>query len=83
VLDGGHIVMALIEGVFRRPLPVKIQEYVTTAFAIVLFSLMLYVSYHDIGRFSLFKSMFQQETQIGEKGAGAPAPANHAPANNK
>jgi regulator of sigma E protease len=81
VLDGGHIVMALIESIFRRPLPVKVQEYVTTAFAVVLISLMLYVSYHDLGRFSLFKTMFQQETQIGEK--GAPAPANNAPANNK
>ena len=75
VLDGGHIVMALIESIFRRPLPVKIQEYITTAFAVVLISLMAYVSYHDIGRFTLFKSMFQQETQIGEK--GAPAPANN------
>jgi regulator of sigma E protease len=73
VLDGGHIVMALIESIFRRPLPVKVQEYMTTAFAVVLISLMVYVSYHDLGRIPLFKSMFQQETQIGEKGATAPA----------
>ena len=69
VLDGGHIVMALIEAVFRRRLPVKVQEYVTTVFAVVLLSFMAYVSWHDIGRIPLFKSMFQQETQIGEKAA--------------
>jgi regulator of sigma E protease len=72
VLDGGHIVMALIESVFRRPLPVKIQEYVTTVFAVLLISFMVYVSYHDVGRIKLFKTMFQQETQIREKGAPAP-----------
>src|ERR1041385_2994903 len=76
VLDGGHIVMALIESIFRRPLPVKIQEYVTTVFAVLLISFMVYVSYHDVGRIGLFRSMFQQETQIGEKGAPA-APANN------
>jgi regulator of sigma E protease len=75
VLDGGHIVMALIEAIFRRPLPVKIQEYVTTVFAVALISFMVYVSYHDLGRIPLFKTMFQQETQIGEK--NAPAPANN------
>jgi len=57
VLDGGHIVMALIEAIFRRPLPVKIQEYVTTIFAVVLISFMVYVPYHDLGRISLFKSI--------------------------
>jgi regulator of sigma E protease len=77
VLDGGHIVMALIEAIFRRPLPVKIQEYVTTVFAVALISFMVYVSYHDLGRIPLFKTMFQQETQIGEKNAPAPAPANN------
>jgi hypothetical protein len=65
--------MALIESIFRRPLPVKIQEYVTTVFAVLLISFMVYVSYHDFGRIRLFKTMFQQDTQIGEKGAPAPA----------
>lgn len=73
VLDGGHIVLALIESIFRRPLPVKIQEYVTTVFAVLLISFMVYVSYHDIGRVGLFKTMFKQEAQIGEKTAPAPA----------
>jgi len=64
VLDGGHILMALIERVIRRPLPAKIQEYATTGFAVVLIGFMLFVSFHDIKRFSLFRSMFEQKTEI-------------------
>lgn len=77
VLDGGHILMALIESIFKRPLPVRIQEYATTIFAVALISFMVYVSYHDLGRLSLFKTMFKQETQI-EKATPetAPIPAN-------
>jgi regulator of sigma E protease len=78
VLDGGHIVMALIEAIFKRPLPVRIQEYATTVFAVALISFMVYVSYHDLGRLPLFRSMFKQETQV-EKAAPAntaPVPAN-------
>lgn len=69
VLDGGHIVMSIFEAIFRRPLPVKIQEYATTVFALALISFMLYVSFHDIKRFSLFRSMYQQENRI----EGAPS----------
>jgi regulator of sigma E protease len=64
VLDGGHIVMALIERAIRRPLPAKIQEYTTTAFAVVLICFMLFVSFHDVKRFSLFRSMFEQKSVI-------------------
>ncbi|MGZ8900278.1 MAG: RIP metalloprotease RseP, partial [Limisphaerales bacterium] len=60
VLDGGHIVMSIIEKIIRRPLPVKIQEYATTAFAVVLISFMLFVSFHDVKRIGLFKSLFDQ-----------------------
>ena len=52
VLDGGHIVMALVERLFGRPLPHRLVEYTTTAFAVLLISFMLYVSYNDVRRFS-------------------------------
>jgi regulator of sigma E protease len=77
VLDGGHILMALVEAIFRRPVPVKLQEYATTVFAVLLISFMVFVSYHDILRFGLFKTMFQQETQVKETGEKtAPVPAH-------
>jgi regulator of sigma E protease len=69
VLDGGHILMAMIESVIKRPLPAKIQEYATTAFAVLLISFMVFVSFHDIKRFRLFRSLFQQENRIEEQGA--------------
>lgn len=64
VLDGGHILMAIIERIIRRPLPMKLQEYATTAFAILLIGFMLFVSFHDVMRFSLFRAMFEQKTEI-------------------
>jgi regulator of sigma E protease len=67
VLDGGHILMSIIESIIRRPLPVKIQEYATTAFAVLLISFMLFVSFHDVKRIKsgLSKALFQQENQVG------------------
>jgi regulator of sigma E protease len=64
VLDGGHILMALIERVRRRPLSVRFVEYTTTAFAVLLISFMLYVSNNDFLRVRWFKLMFQNETRI-------------------
>ena len=36
VLDGGHILMAIIEKIWRRPLSLKFVEYTTTGFAMLL-----------------------------------------------
>ncbi|PAW80512.1 MAG: RIP metalloprotease RseP [Pedosphaera sp. Tous-C6FEB] len=78
VLDGGHIVMAIFEKLRGKPLSVKIQEYATTAFAVLLLSFMVYVTFYDIKRISIFRSMFSQEVQI-EAAPQAPA-AEPAPA---
>src|SRR5205807_3051034 len=65
VLDGGHILMAVIEKLRGRPLNPRIQEYATTAFAVLLISFMLYVSYNDVvRRLPLFRSLFNQQVQI-------------------
>jgi regulator of sigma E protease len=67
VLDGGHILMALLERVRRRPLSVRVMEYTTTAFAVLLISFMLFVSFNDVTkRFRLFKSLFKSQTTIEE-----------------
>jgi regulator of sigma E protease len=75
VLDGGHIVMALVERLFGRPLPHRLVEYTTTAFAVLLIGFMLYVSFNDVRRFSLFRSMFNNQGVKIEKQDSAPAPA--------
>lgn len=67
VLDGGHILMSLIEKIRRRPISVRVMEYTTTAFAVLLIGFMLYVSFNDVTkRFGLFKSLFQNESTIEE-----------------
>ena len=65
VLDGGHILMAVIERIRGRPLSPRLQEYATTGFAAVLIFLMLYVSFNDVvRRLPLFRIMFNQQVQI-------------------
>jgi regulator of sigma E protease len=49
VLDGGHIVLAMIEGARRKPVNMKILEWVQTACAMLIIGYMLYVSFFDIG----------------------------------
>lgn len=75
VLDGGHILIALVEKVRRRPLSLKTLEWTTTAFAVLLITLMLYVSFNDVWRRGhLFKSLFQKDSEITEPQKTAPAP---------
>ncbi len=50
ILDGGHIVIALYESMFRRPPPEWILRPVMYFFVFLLVSLMVFVTYHDIGR---------------------------------
>jgi regulator of sigma E protease len=64
VLDGGHILMAIIEKIRRRPLSIKFVEYATTGFAVLLISLMLYITFGDVKRFSLYRAMFKSDVQI-------------------
>jgi regulator of sigma E protease len=73
VLDGGHIVMACAERLFGRPLPNRLVEYTNTAFALLLISFMLYVSYNDVMRAPLFRSMFNKQGITIEKQEAAPA----------
>lgn len=79
VLDGGHILMSIIEKIFRRPLSLKFVEYTTTGFAVLLISFMLYVTFFDIKRFPLFRSMFQDDVQIQQSAQ----PVDSVPAQSK
>jgi regulator of sigma E protease len=76
VLDGGHILMAIIEKIRRRPLSLQLVEYVTTTFAVLLISFMLYVTFYDIRRLPLLRFVLNQKTQIehAEKPSSDSAP---------
>jgi regulator of sigma E protease len=76
VLDGGHVVMAIVERIRRRPLEVRIVEYTTSVFAGLLILFMLYVTFFDIRRIPLIHSLLKRETQIEQPANSAsPAPA--------
>jgi len=49
VLDGGHMVFLIYEAVFRRPAPEKVLTYALIVGLTLLFSLMLFVTYLDLG----------------------------------
>ena len=47
ILDGGHILLSIIEWIRRRPLSMAILEPIQTTFALVLIGYMLYVTFFD------------------------------------
>ncbi|MFO7820833.1 MAG: RIP metalloprotease RseP [Lentisphaeria bacterium] len=50
VLDGGHVVYGLIEGLSGRRIPTKPARIIQTVFAVLLISFILYVTAFDINR---------------------------------
>ena len=48
VLDGGHMVIILIEGIIRREIPIKIKLAIQNFGFVILLMLMAYVIYTDI-----------------------------------
>ena len=48
VLDGGHITIATMEAIARRPVNFKILETIQLVFVFLLFSIMIYVTTKDI-----------------------------------
>ena len=47
-LDGGRIVLTVIEAIIRRPIPKKIEEYIMTASVALFILIFVYVTGHDI-----------------------------------
>ncbi len=56
VLDGGHITLAIIEKIMRRPVNVRVLEFLQNGFALALIGFMLYVTFYDVLDLSLFGS---------------------------
>ena len=48
VLDGGHIVMAATEGLFRRPIPYWILNFVQNGCALLIIGYILYITFFDV-----------------------------------
>lgn len=54
-LDGGHIVMCVIEGIIGRPLNEKFQEYITIVGVSLLIFLMLFATWNDLSQLKVFE----------------------------
>jgi regulator of sigma E protease len=49
VLDGGHIMMALLEMIRGKSLGSKLMEYIQIACVLCLLSFVLFVTFKDVG----------------------------------
>ena len=49
VLDGGHIMLSLIEAVRRRPVSARILNSIQSGFAVLLIGFMIYIAFFDTG----------------------------------
>ena len=50
VLDGGHFVLAILEIIFRRPIPEKFLAPISYAFIAVIVGFMIFVTFYDAKR---------------------------------
>jgi regulator of sigma E protease len=68
VLDGGHIVLALVESVRRRPVNMRVLEIVQTACAVLIIGFMIYIAFFDV------QDLFGSRRE-GPKFSAKPTPA--------
>src|SRR5256884_459490 len=73
VLDGGHIVLALIESVRRKPVNMRVLEVVQTSCAVLIIGYMLYVTFFDVQDLPFIRKRLDQlEPQSRAKDTQAP-----------
>jgi regulator of sigma E protease len=72
VLDGGHIVLALVEAVRRRPVNMRVLEIVQTSCAVLIIGFLVYVSFFDIGDF--FGRRLEKKSVPSSSAKAAPSP---------
>ena len=70
VLDGGHILLALIEAVRRRPANIRVLEIIQTACVVVILSYMAYVTFFDVGDLTAGRSTSRQEVEFASPSPG-------------
>lgn len=48
VLDGGHILLSMIEGIRRKPISHRIGNLIQTSCAVLLIGFMIYIAFYDV-----------------------------------
>ena len=65
ILDGGHIFFCFVEGIFKKPLPLRIQIALQNVGLFLLMFLMVFAFWNDISRiFSRNASINQQKIEM-------------------
>jgi regulator of sigma E protease len=73
VLDGGHIVLALIESVRRKPVNMKVLEVIQTSCAVLIIGYMLYITFFDVQDLPFVrKPLDRLEAQSPQKNSQTP-----------
>lgn len=73
VLDGGHIVLALIESIRRKPVNMRVLEVVQTTCAVVIIGYMVYITFFDVQDLPFVrKKLDQLEAQSPTKNSQTP-----------
>jgi regulator of sigma E protease len=57
LLDGGHLFFYLVEGIRRRPIPAKAQEWAFRSGLALLLGFMMFVTVNDLGSFGLWRAL--------------------------
>ena len=73
VLDGGHITLAIIEGIRRRPVNVKIIGFIQTGCAVLIIGYMLFITFFDAQDWRPWKRQPKQP-EIRFKAPDSPIP---------
>jgi regulator of sigma E protease len=61
VLDGGHIFFCVIEGIFKKPLPLRVQIILQNIGLFILMFLMIFAFWNDFSRIFSRNSAIQQQ----------------------
>ena len=75
VLDGGHIMLAIIERIRRRPVNVRILQAIQTTCAVVIIGYMVYIAFFDVQELPWRRSKEKPKIEF--------APQSTAPGNSK
>ncbi|MBO4647267.1 MAG: site-2 protease family protein [Lentisphaeria bacterium] len=76
ILDGGHILLALLEILFRRPVSRKILEPISIGFIVLLIGFMIFVSFYDVKK---IVSPAMQSVPAPEPAGSSPPAAEKPP----
>ena len=74
VLDGGHIVLAIIESVRRKPVNIRLLEVIQTACAALIIGYMLYVTFFDVQDLPFIRNKLEKIDSQSTPAKPTPAP---------